>query len=92
MGLEFVESNKLQDRVRGNHKGVKLVVAKNPFQKIQTIKATITVKPATFTEKAVKEVHVFHGSFMEVISKVQSRWPKKQVSYQTIAWTEPKES
>ncbi len=88
--LKIVRSNRLQDRRTGRGETVTLVRAHNPIQKKQWVKATATLKPATFTEKAVIETELFYLPFMEAIQKAQARWPGKAVSYQTLEVTAAK--
>jgi len=80
-------SNKLQDRRLGRHTLVQIQKTPNPLQRKQWIKATVTLKPATFTEKAVVETELFFMPFMEAVQKAQTRWPNKPISYQTLPVT-----
>lgn len=61
------------------HKPVKLA-----FRKKQTVIATITIKPATFTAKAVIVTEIYHDDFMLVVQKVQDKYPGKLVDYRAL--------
>lgn len=60
--------------------------AKNPTQKPQTVEATVILKAATFTEKAVTEKAIYYMPFMEAVRAAQARWPGKSISYRTLGW------
>lgn len=67
---------------------VQHVPEKNVTQKRQWVKAVATIKPATFTQKAVVETELYYLPFMEAVQKAQLRWPNvKSISYQTLPVT-----
>jgi len=64
---------------------ITLIKTKNKLAPKQWIKATATIRPATFTEKAVIETELYHLPFMEAVEKAQERWPNIPKSYTTLA-------
>ncbi len=85
MPIKITTSRTLNARIRGEQHHVQIVRSPNPMARKQWVKATATVKPATFTQKAVVETELLFLPFMEAIQKAQARWPGKPVSYTTLS-------
>lgn len=72
--------------VQSTVENITLIRTKNKLAPKQWIKVTATIKPATFTEKAVVETKLYHLPFMEAVEKAQALWPNIPKSYTTLSF------